>query len=101
MRPPVKRCRGRIHAGSGPDRCDKIPQAMHIRRKLILSLLLCLSAAWAETTILQNFTLIDGANPQPLAKAAMVIVNGRIRWIGPAASLKPRPGSNVIKLDGK
>ncbi len=60
-----------------------------------------MSAAWAETTVLQNFTLIDGANPQPLANAAMVIVNGRIRWIGPAASLKPRPGSKVIKLDGK
>jgi imidazolonepropionase-like amidohydrolase len=74
---------------------------MKIRRSLILSLSLCLSASWAETTILRNFTLIDGANPQPLANAAMVIVNGHIRWVGPAGSLKPRPGSTVIKLDGK
>jgi imidazolonepropionase-like amidohydrolase len=91
----------RSNAARGRIAVIKSPQAMNIRRNLILLLSLCLSAAWADTTVLQNFTLIDGANPQPLANAAMVIVDGRIRWVGPAANLKPRPGAKVIKLDGK
>jgi imidazolonepropionase-like amidohydrolase len=73
---------------------------MHIQRNLILSLAVCL-AAWADTTVLQNFTLIDGSANPPLPNAAIVIVDGRIRWIGPVANFKSRPGARVIKLDGK
>lgn len=74
---------------------------MHTLRRSILCLPLCLAAAWADTTVLQNFTLLDGTANPALPNAAMVIVDGRIRWVGPAASLKPRPGATVIKLDGK
>jgi len=73
----------------------KSPQQMNIRRNLILSLSMFLGAAWAETTVLQNFTLIDGTGSQPLAKASMVIVDGRIKWVGPGARLRlPAGGQN-------
>jgi imidazolonepropionase-like amidohydrolase len=79
----------------------KSPQQMNIPRNLILSLSLFLGAAWAETTVLQNFTLIDGTDSQPLAHASMVIVDGRIKWVGPAASLRLPSGGQNINLAGK
>src|SRR3984893_13121094 len=74
---------------------------MNIQRNLILSLSIFLGTAWAETTVLQNFTLIDGTDSEPLAKASMVIVDGRIKWVGPAAKLRLPAGGQNINLAGK
>lgn len=76
-----------------------IPGHMAIR---IAMLLVCLAAgAFAETTVLQNFTLIDGTDRAPLASAAMVITDGRITWVGPQARLKAPAGSEPIDLKGR
>src|SRR6185369_10405110 len=74
---------------------------MHIPRNLILSALLALCSGWAETTVLKNFTLIDGAAPKPLPAAAMIVVDGRIQWVGPAAQLKAPAGAQTLDLAGK
>lgn len=52
--------------------------------------------AAAETLLLTNFTLIDGTGAAPKARQAMLVEDGRIRWIGPA-SQAPRvgPGETV------
>jgi imidazolonepropionase-like amidohydrolase len=55
----------------------------------------------AEVKVLKNFTLIDGAGHTPLAGAAMILDNGRITWVGPAARLKTPASAQVIDLQGK
>jgi imidazolonepropionase-like amidohydrolase len=56
---------------------------------------------WSQTTVLRNFTLIDGTGKEPLANAALVIVNGRIEQVGPAAGIKAPAGAQVVELKGK
>src|SRR6266849_4105706 len=90
-----------IATAGGPACCDKIPPAMNIRRKLILSSLMCVCAACAETAVFKNFTLIDGAAARPQPNAAMVIVDGRIQWVGPASELKAPAGAQTTDLSGK
>jgi imidazolonepropionase-like amidohydrolase len=74
---------------------------------LAVGIALCLAGAWAsgparaETTVLAHFTLIDGTGRPALADAALVITDGRIRWAGPAASLKAPAGARTVRLDGK
>jgi len=51
--------------------------------------------------VLKNFTLIDGASAKPLPNAAMVIVDGRIQWVGPAAKLSTPAGAQTTDLAGK
>jgi len=55
----------------------------------------------AEVKVLKSFTLIDGNGGAPIANAAMIVNNGRIEWIGPAAQLKSPAGAEVIDLPGK
>jgi imidazolonepropionase-like amidohydrolase len=74
---------------------------MKIRRKLIVSSFLSICAACAETTVLKNFTLIDGAGGAPHPNAAMVIVDGRIQSIGPVAQVKIPAGAQTTDLAGK
>jgi imidazolonepropionase-like amidohydrolase len=68
---------------------------------VIVQLCLAVPAVWAETLVLQNFTLIDGTGKAPLSNAAMVITDGRIRFVGPRTSLKAPAGSEVRDLSGK
>ena len=55
----------------------------------------------AETTVLDGFTLIDGTGRQPVANAAMIIIDGRIQWTGPQSRLKVPAGAQVTHLAGK
>ena len=57
--------------------------------------------ALAETTVLDGFTLIDGTGRPPVASAAMVIVDGRVTWVGPQVQLKVPAGAQVTHLAGK
>ncbi len=59
------------------------------------------SSALAETTVLRHFTLIDGTGRPPLADAAIVIQDGRIQWVGPAAKLQPSAGAQPVDITGK
>jgi len=74
---------------------------MKIHQKLILSALFAVCYGWAETTVLKNFTLIDGASAKPLANAAMIIVDGRVNWVGPVADLKAPAGAQTVDVAGK
>ena len=72
-------------------------------RNSVLSCLLLLFATSlvAEVKVLKNFTLIDGTGHDPVAHAAMIVDNGRIVWVGPAAQLKATPSAQVVDLQGK
>jgi len=67
----------------------------------LFATILCAVYVHAETKVLRNFTLIDGSGKPALAGAAMVIVDGRIRSAGPAASIKSPAGAQEIDLRGK
>jgi imidazolonepropionase-like amidohydrolase len=72
-------------------------------RNSVLSCLLLLFATSlvAEVKVLKNFTLINGTGHDPVAHAAMIVDNGRIVWVGPAAQLKAPPSAQVVDLQGK
>lgn len=55
----------------------------------------------AETTVFKSFTLIDGSGKAPQADSAMIVTDGRIRWVGPAAQLKAPAGAQTVDLAGK
>src|ERR1041385_1353603 len=54
-----------------------------------------------EVKVLKNFTLIDGTGKPPTTSAAMIVDNGRITWVGPAAQLKVPAGAETVDLSGK
>jgi imidazolonepropionase-like amidohydrolase len=77
---------------------------MHATRPGNLAVLLALSLAGhvhGETKVLKNFTLIDGTGRAPVAQTAMIMDDGRIRWVGPAGVLRVPAGAAVIDLNGK
>src|SRR6266446_7688230 len=55
----------------------------------------------AEVKVFTGFTLIDGSGRAPVADAAMIVDNGRIRWVGQSAKLKAPAGAETIDLSGK
>src|ERR1700720_2538087 len=55
----------------------------------------------AEVKVFKGFTLIDGSGGAPAPASAMIVDNGRISWIGPAAKLKAPAGAETIDLAGK
>ena len=63
--------------------------------------LLFAATVHGEVRILKGFTLLDGTGRPPMASAAMIIDNGRITWVGPAAQLKPPAGADAVELSGK
>jgi imidazolonepropionase-like amidohydrolase len=69
--------------------------------RAVLWVLLGSSLAAAETKVFQGFTLIDGAGRQPLANAAMIVQDGRIRWVGPKADLRAPAGAETLDLSGR
>ena len=54
----------------------------------------------SEIKVLKDFTLIDGTGRPPAAGQAMIVDNGRIRWIGPARDLKAPAAAEVLNLSG-
>lgn len=73
---------------------------MKVQRSLFLLFLVSCSG-FAETRVFENFTLIDGTGKGPVANAAMLVVDGRIRWVGPQKELKVPQGAQTIDLSGK
>lgn len=67
---------------------------------LVFALLFATSLV-AQVKVLKHFTLIDGTGHAELPNAAMILENGRIAWVGPAAKLKPPPSAPVTDLQGK
>jgi imidazolonepropionase-like amidohydrolase len=56
--------------------------------------------ASSEIRVLKNFTLIDGTGRPPAAGQAMIVDNGRIRWVGPARDLKAPANAEILDLSG-
>src|SRR5262245_5433154 len=54
-----------------------------------------------QATVLRGARVIDGISGSPIDNAVIVIRDGRILAIGPAASVTPPPNSNVIDYSGK
>ncbi len=67
----------------------------------LASALLCAGGAFAETKVLEGFTLMDGNGHKPVANAAMIIIDGRIKWVGSKSQLKMPAGAETIDLTGK
>ncbi len=57
--------------------------------------------AWGETTVLTNVTVIDGTGAPAMANFAIVMTNGKIAWVGPAAGLKAPSGAKIEDMSGK
>ncbi|HUA83533.1 MAG TPA: amidohydrolase family protein [Bryobacteraceae bacterium] len=68
--------------------------------KSALALVLALPL-FAETKVFTNFTLIDGTGRPAQAAMSMIVVDGRIRAIGPAARIKAPAGAETIDCSGK
>ncbi len=58
-------------------------------------------AARGETTAFEHFTLIDGSGEAPVKDAGMIVVDGRIQWVGPSAQMKAPNGAQRVNLSGK
>src|SRR6185369_8798266 len=70
-----------------------------MRYAVFLALAAALSAP--AQTVLLHATVIDGTAGAPLPDAAIVISDGRIAAMGPAAKIKAPVGAQVIDLTGK
>ena len=55
----------------------------------------------AEVRVLRGFTLIDGTGRPAAPNSAMIIDDGRIRWVGRVADLKIPAGAETVDLSGK
>jgi imidazolonepropionase-like amidohydrolase len=72
------------------------------RNAVVFCLFLIFSGSlFGEVRVLKNFTLIDGTGRPAAADSAMIIDNGRIRWVGRTADLKIPAGAETIDLTGK
>ena len=59
------------------------------------------TAPVSTALVLRNFTLIDGNGGAPIANAALVMDEGRIRWVGLSTDLQAPSGAPVQDLTGK
>jgi imidazolonepropionase-like amidohydrolase len=67
-------------------------------RTLLLALLIC-HADGAEIAAFKGFTLIGNGAPQ--RDVGMIVTDGRITWVGPAALMKVPPGGTVQDFTGR
>jgi len=68
---------------------------------LSLLLALPLSALTAQVTVFSHATVIDGTGRAPMRNATLVVGNGRITAMGPAAKIETPDGAQVIDLSGQ
>jgi imidazolonepropionase-like amidohydrolase len=59
------------------------------------------AAAWAETTVLSNVTVIDGTGAPAKPNSAIVMTDGKIAWVGPVAQLKAPKDAKIEDMAGK
>jgi imidazolonepropionase-like amidohydrolase len=75
--------------------------ARHRRYAVAALGLLFAALVRGEVRILKGFTLIDGTGRPAAMSAAMIVDNGRITWMGPAAQLNPPAAAEIIDLPGR
>jgi imidazolonepropionase-like amidohydrolase len=76
-------------------------QCRAARALTVLGGLLFAAVLHGEVKVLKNFTLIDGTGRPATTSAAMIVDNGRVTWVGPAAQLKPPATAETVDLTGK
>lgn len=54
-----------------------------------------------QVKVLEDFTLIDGTGRPPVTHTSIIVDNGRIHWVGPAAQIRMPAGAEKINLAGK
>ena len=59
------------------------------------------SPVWAETTVLNHVTVIDGTGAPAKPDSAIVMTDGKIAYVGPASGLKVPQGARVQEMSGK
>ncbi|MBU3078593.1 amidohydrolase family protein [Sphingomonas quercus] len=59
------------------------------------------AAAAGDTLLLSNFTLIDGTGAAAKPGQAMLVEDGRIKWVGPVAEAPHPDGVQPVDLAGK
>lgn len=67
-------------------------------------LLITTLTAPAQPGAVRAFTgarVIDGSGMPPIANAVIVVRNGKVEAVGPAASVKPPMGAEIVSLAGK
>jgi imidazolonepropionase-like amidohydrolase len=67
----------------------------------LLGALITTTAADAQTTVLRGARVIDGTGAAPLDNATIVIRDGRIVAIGPAANTSVPDGAEIVEYGGK
>src|SRR4029450_3886111 len=68
---------------------------------IAVTLVVAATDVGAQVTVLEHATLIDGTGAQPRQDMTLILENGRIRDLGPSASLRPAAGAQVIDARGK
>jgi imidazolonepropionase-like amidohydrolase len=68
---------------------------------LLLLLLVTPHTAAAQATVLQHATLIDGTGAAPRPDMTLLLDEGRIRELGPSATVRPPAGAQVIDATGR
>jgi imidazolonepropionase-like amidohydrolase len=68
---------------------------------LLFALGLAVSGSSAQVTVFSHATVIDGSGRGPLNDATLVVSNGRIEDMGPAAKVKTPGGAQVVDLTGQ
>jgi imidazolonepropionase-like amidohydrolase len=69
--------------------------------RFMLTLLACAVSMPAQVIMLNHATVIDGTGGAPLQDVAIVMADGKIREMGPAADVKIPAGAQVVDVSGK
>src|SRR6185295_7304660 len=96
--PRVSWCGGATTRDTGPMR--RVRKEIEMIRRFLLGAALLSIPALAEVRVFRNFTLIDGTGRPPAAGSAMIVENGRIKWIGGDQDVKAPPGAEIVSLGG-
>ncbi len=70
-------------------------------RRILMTLAVAVSPAYAETLAVVNGTVIDGTGSAPLKKGVVLIDNGRIRAVGSKREIAIPGGAELIDAKGK
>src|SRR5215468_7993991 len=62
--------------------------------------MLAATAAGQSTTAIIGGQVIDGTGAPPIADGVVLIAEGRIAKVGPAATVTVPPGAKIIRADG-
>jgi imidazolonepropionase-like amidohydrolase len=69
--------------------------------RFLFPLLACAASLSAQVIVLNHATVIDGSGGAPMEDVAIVMADGKIREMGPAAEAKIPEGAQVEDISGK